>query len=80
MEGPEGLFAEPNGPAYQKREERFGPPLGYVQEKMASSLHDLIQSIDEFVPYDVPQPDKEAGNPFPHSGTTSGTRRGSGSS
>lgn len=50
MEGLEGLFAEPNGPAYQKREERFGPPLGYAQEKMASSLrslHDLIQSIDE---------------------------------
>ena len=65
MEGLEGLFTEPNGPAYHKREERFGPPLGYVQEKMASSLHDLIQSVDEYVPDDLPQLNKEAGNPFP---------------
>lgn len=44
MEDLEGLFSEPNGPAYEKREERVGPPLEYVREKIGNSLrtlHDL---------------------------------------
>ena len=41
MEGLEGLFNEPNGPAYEKREERVGPPLDYVREKIANSLRTL---------------------------------------
>lgn len=46
MEGLEGLFSEPNGPAYAKREERVGPPLEYVREKIGNSLrtlHDLAR-------------------------------------
>lgn len=47
MEGLEGLFSEPDGPAYAKREERVGPPLEYVREKIGNSLrtlHDLAHN------------------------------------
>ncbi len=32
------LFRDPNGSAYEAREVRTGPPLGYVGEKLANSL------------------------------------------
>lgn len=35
------LFREPNGPAYEAREVRIGPPLGYVGEKLANSLRSI---------------------------------------
>ena len=38
IEGLDGLFGDPNGPAYQKHEERVGPPLSYVQEKLGNAL------------------------------------------
>jgi hypothetical protein len=63
----DGLYQDPNGPAYVKREERVGPPLAYVQEKIASSLrelHDVIGSLVEHVPDDLPAPNQAAGNPF----------------
>ena len=41
IEGLEGIFGDPNGPAYQKRETRVGPPLEYVQEKLGRSLQKL---------------------------------------
>ena len=39
--GLEGLIGDPNGPAYQRRQERVGPPLEYVAEKLAQTLRDL---------------------------------------
>lgn len=48
IEGLEGLFNDPNGPAYQKREERVGPPLSYVQEKLGNALrasHTLAHAL-----------------------------------
>ena len=41
MEGLEGLFRDPHGPAYQRRQERVGPPLEYVAEKLAQTSRDL---------------------------------------
>ncbi len=38
IDGLEGVFGDPNGPAYQQREERVGPPLAYVQEKLGNAL------------------------------------------
>ena len=38
IEGLDDVFGDPNGPAYQKREERVGPPLSYVQEKLGNAL------------------------------------------
>lgn len=60
-------IGEPNGPAFVKHEERTGPPLSYVQEKMGNALrdlHDLTRSLVEYVPEDLPAPNAEHGNPF----------------
>jgi hypothetical protein len=60
-------FREPNGPAYVKREEREGPALSYVQEKIANSLramHDLARSLVRYVPDDLPAPNADKGNAF----------------
>lgn len=35
------LFIDPNGPAYQKPENRTGVPLDYVAEKLRASLESL---------------------------------------
>jgi len=43
---------DPNGPAYQKKEERTGPPLDYVSEKLRfciESLHETIRSIKKAI-------------------------------
>ena len=34
-------YRDPNGPAYQTREARVGPPLAYVAEKLGTALGDL---------------------------------------
>jgi hypothetical protein len=34
----EDLFTDPNGPAYQNLEQRQGPPLAYVAEKLRHCL------------------------------------------
>jgi len=39
--GLEESFGDANGPAYQKTEERTGPPLSYVAEKLRHSLQSL---------------------------------------
>ena len=41
FEGLDGLYADPNGPAYQQTETRNGPPLEYVAEKLGESLRAL---------------------------------------
>lgn len=41
MHGLDDLFREPNGPAYQKRQTRVGPPLEYVAEKLGTALTEL---------------------------------------
>ena len=35
------VYRDPNGPAYQTREARVGPPLAYVAEKLGAALGDL---------------------------------------
>jgi hypothetical protein len=37
----EDLFTDPNGPAYQKLENRQGPPLAYVAEKLRHCLESV---------------------------------------
>ena len=37
----DGLYADPNGPAYQQTETRSGPPLEYVADKLCESLRAL---------------------------------------
>ncbi len=39
----DGLYADPNGPAYQQTETRSGPPLEYVADKLCESLRALHQ-------------------------------------
>ncbi len=41
FDGLEGLYADPNGPAYQQTETRSGPPLDYVADKLSESLRAL---------------------------------------
>lgn len=41
FDGLDGLYADPNGPAYQRTETRSGPPLEYVAEKLCESLRAL---------------------------------------
>lgn len=41
MDGLDDLFRDPNGPAYQQRQTRVGPPLEYVAEKLGTALTDL---------------------------------------
>lgn len=50
-----------NGPAYEKSEERNGPPLSYAGEKLRYSLencHELLKGIGECVPDDLPLPSR----------------------
>ena len=54
------FFADSNGAAYLRTEERTGPPLTYVAEKIRhslESLHQLNLAIEK-VPDDVPAPGK----------------------
>jgi hypothetical protein len=58
---------DPNGSAYQKTEERTGPPLGYIAEKLQSSLlmlHEVVRSIGELVPDDLPLPTSMRESPY----------------
>jgi len=60
MDDFDDLFTDPNGPAYQKTEERTGLPLSYVAEKIRhslESLHQLNVAIEK-VPDDIPAPGK----------------------
>lgn len=44
------ILGDSNGPAYRKTEERTGPPLEYVGEKLESALlacHDLLHLTQE---------------------------------
>ena len=44
------LYRDPNGPAYQTKESRTGPPLVYVGEKLSSclrTLHAAWKSVEE---------------------------------
>lgn len=41
MHGLDDLFRDPNGPAYQQRQTRVGPPLEYVAEKLDTALTEL---------------------------------------
>lgn len=48
MQGLEGQFSDPNGGAYETREQRVGLPLGYVAQKSRvalAELHDLYTSL-----------------------------------
>ena len=50
-----------NGPAYEKKESRNGPPLTYVGEKLRYGLehcHDLLEGIESCVPDSLPLPDE----------------------
>lgn len=38
FDGLDGLYADPNGPAYQQTETRSGPPLEYVADKLCNAL------------------------------------------
>lgn len=44
MDGLDDLFRDPNGPAYQKRQTRTGPPLEYVAEKLSIALTELYRA------------------------------------
>ena len=68
MPGLDGVFGEPNWPAFEKREERYGPPLSYIHGKMAHSLrelHDAVRSIQRYVPEDPPERPADGGTPYP---------------
>lgn len=41
FDGLDGLYADPNGPAYQQTETRNGPPLAYVADKLGNALQAL---------------------------------------
>jgi hypothetical protein len=41
----EDVFGEPNGPAYEAKEQRRGVPLSYVAEKLRTTLTTLHSSI-----------------------------------
>ena len=46
----EAILGDSNGPAYQKTEERHGPPLEYVAEKARHSLehlHEVLRLTEE---------------------------------
>ncbi|HKW09798.1 MAG TPA: hypothetical protein VJO33_05420 [Gemmatimonadaceae bacterium] len=67
MEGLDDVFGEPNGAAYVKREERVGPPLSYVQEKLVGSLkslHQLARSLSEQLPGSSPKPNAAKGDAY----------------
>lgn len=62
------ILGDPNGPAYQRVENRIGPPLAYVSEKVRNSLqslHHQIQWIRSQVPEDLPAAPKPSGKSFP---------------
>ena len=42
---PDDWFRDPNDGAYEKTEERTGPPLEYVAEKMRRSLHSCHELV-----------------------------------
>ena len=53
----EEMFRPPNDGAYEKQEQRTGPPLDYVAEKLRRSLeltHQLIQNLKKLA---IHQPD-----------------------
>jgi hypothetical protein len=61
------VYRDPNGPAYQRREVRQGPPLGYVGQKIRNGLHathGLIQDLQAHIPDDLPAPNAAKGNPY----------------
>jgi len=61
------FLGDANGPAFQKREERTGPPLSYVAEKLRGSiegLHELYQNLNRCVPDNLPQPPALKGSSF----------------
>jgi hypothetical protein len=61
------LVTDPNGPAYERTEERTGPPLDYVAEKLGHCLHALHgqhRAVAQ-LPADLPTPGKAAGKPQP---------------
>jgi hypothetical protein len=61
------ILGDSNGPAYQKKELRSGPPLEYVAEKMRHSLeqlHGLLAWIEKHVPDDMPPPAGAHGGGF----------------
>ena len=39
------LFTPPNGPAYEKKEVRVGPPLEYVAEKMRHTVEQAYNTV-----------------------------------
>jgi|SRR5579883_842769 len=56
-----------NGPAYAKREERVGPPLSYVSEKLKSAIlssHALWGLAQRDIPDDLPQPTFAKNTPY----------------
>jgi hypothetical protein len=53
------IIGDSNGPAYRKTEERTGPPLDYVGEKLEGALvacHEVLQSMREYLPDELPEP------------------------
>ena len=61
------ILGDSNGHAYQKVEKRSGPPLDYVADKARCSieqLHELLKSINQYVPDDLPQPTGAKGTLF----------------
>lgn len=51
-------FPDSNGPAFTKKEERYGPPLDYVGEKLRHAIeaaHASFNNIKDFVPTNLPR-------------------------
>lgn len=56
MDNFDDLFCDTNGPAYQKEQKRFGPPLEYVGEKLRNSVeswHEVLQNVSENIADDL---------------------------
>ena len=56
MDNFDDLFRDTNGPAYQKEQKRFGPPLEYVGEKLRNSVeswHEVLQNVSENIADDL---------------------------
>jgi hypothetical protein len=61
------IVGDSNGPAYRRLEERNGPPLDYVAGKAESALlaaHEVLRSIERYVPDELPQPEEFRGTAF----------------
>ena len=53
------ILGDSNGPALRKTEERTGPPLEYVGEKLEAALvasHEVLESMLQYLPDELPQP------------------------